>query len=214
MAMCAVLLVGAGGGGVAYAAEDAMPEDVLYPVKLHFNEPLVGAFHRSPERRADWEQRRLGRRLREAEHLSNRPEFTGKRREMLEQRIEKRVEVFQESIEKVPEEKRAEIEQRFQKRFDQHQDFLEKIEEGTVSKQEVQKFKQRMMDVHNRIKKPGMRSSKVDKNPIAPVRLDRKPPLDARLSEQKHTLDLGRGLQNTRKIVPSSLRKPAPKRLK
>jgi len=46
MAMCAVLLMGAGGGGAVYAAEDAMPEDILYPVKLHVNERFMGAMHR------------------------------------------------------------------------------------------------------------------------------------------------------------------------
>jgi len=124
MAMCAVLLVGVGGGSVAYAAEDAMPEDVLYPIKLHFNEPLIGAFMRSSEDRATWEQRRLERRLHEAEHLSNRPEFRGERREMLEQRIEDRMHAFQEHIQNVPEDRRNEIEARLQERFTEHENFL------------------------------------------------------------------------------------------
>ena len=154
MAMCAVLLMGAGGGGAVYAAEDAMPEDILYPVKLHVNERFMGAMHRTPERKVEWDQRRLDRRLREAEHLSQSSGLTEVRREMLEQRIEKRVESFQEHIERVPEERRAVLEEKFQARFEKHQEFLEKLDSGEVTRGEMQKFKKRMLDVHSRVRKP------------------------------------------------------------
>jgi len=204
MAMCAILLVGASGGGVAYAAEDAMPEDVLYSVKLHFNEPLIGAFKRSPEDKAAWEQRRLERRLHEAEHLSNRPEFIGAKREMLEQRIEDRMNAFQKHIENVPEDKRLEIEERLQKRFDEHEDFLEKLEEGVLPKEEVKKFKKRMIDVHSRIKHPGPPPPREDNNRVFDIRPERD-------SEQKFTPPVRSDLQNTRNIAPSLLRN-APQR--
>jgi hypothetical protein len=155
MAMCAVLLMGAGGGGAVYAAEDAMPEDILYPVKLHVNERFMGAMHRTPERKVQWEQRRLGRRLAEAEHLSQYSGLTKDRREMLEQRIEKRVESFQEHIDRVPEEKRVVLEEKFQERFEKHQEFLEKLDSGEINREETQKFKKRMLDVHSRVRKPG-----------------------------------------------------------
>jgi hypothetical protein len=154
MAMCAVLLMGAGGGGAVYAAEDAMPEDILYPVKLHINERFMGAMHRTPERKVEWDQRRLDRRLREAEHLSEHSGLTEQRREMLEQRIEDRVDSFQKHIEGVPEERRAMLEENFQNRFDKHQEFLEKLESGEVTRGEMQKFKKRMLDVHSRVRKP------------------------------------------------------------
>lgn len=187
MAMCAVLLIGAGGGGVAYAAEEAMPEDILYPVKLHFNEPLIGAFHRTPERRAAWEQQRLDRRLREAEHLSERPEFTEDRRAMLEERIEQRVNSFQEHVERLPEQKREEFEQRLQERFDRHQEFLQKLEDGTATKQEVRRFKESIQ--HIRPPKPQKQHApRIDNiaqpSPQRPELLEKQRPND-RLMQQR-----------------------------
>src|SRR3989344_3391772 len=80
VAMAVVLLMTVG-GGAAYAAEGAMPDDILYPMKIHFNEPLVSAISFTPEQKADWEARRLERRMREAEHVSKAQGLTPERRE-------------------------------------------------------------------------------------------------------------------------------------
>ena len=154
MAMSAVLLLGAGGGGIVYAADDAMPEDMLYPVKLHFNEPFRDAWHRSPEDRAEWERRKIERRLHEAEYLSQRPEFTEDRRQMLEQHLQERLSMFRQFANSLPEEKRAQLEEDIAKRFDEHEQFLQRVEEGTSSQQQVRKFKERMVEMHGKIREP------------------------------------------------------------
>ncbi len=197
MAMVALLLIGAGGGGVVYAAEDAMPEDILYPVKLHFNEPLIGAFHRTPERRAEWEQRRLDRRLREAEHLSERStEFTPERREMLQQRIESRIDMFQKHIENLPEDRRVELEDRMQDRFDRHQEFLQKIEEGEVSREEFKQFKQHIQ----KVRPPKMRNQPSDT-------LQQRPSVVPILQKEEKELPTHR-LRPVEKMPPSSPERP------
>jgi hypothetical protein len=65
----AVLSLLLAGGGVSYAAEGAMPGDTLYPVKVHVNEEVRGAFTTDDEGKAAWETFRAERRLDEARTL-------------------------------------------------------------------------------------------------------------------------------------------------
>ena len=58
------------GGSVSFAAEDATPGDVLYPVKVHVNEPMRGAIALTSESKAQWELRLVERRLEEVEKLA------------------------------------------------------------------------------------------------------------------------------------------------
>ena len=154
MAMSAILLIGTSGGGIVYAAEDAMPEDMLYTVKLNFSEPFRDVWHRDPTDRAQWEQEKIERRLYEAEHLSQRPEFTEDRRQMLEQHLQERISMFQQYAGDLPDEIREELEEAIEKRFDEHEQFLQKVEEGMASQQEVHKFKERMVEMHGKIREP------------------------------------------------------------
>ena len=56
-------------GGVSFAAESALPGDVLYPVKVGINEEVRGAFTFNPEAKARWNSRVVERRLEETETL-------------------------------------------------------------------------------------------------------------------------------------------------
>lgn len=66
------------GSGISYAAESALPGETLYTVKVHVNEPLQGAFKRSPRARAQWETRLTERRLEEGEELAARGRMDAK----------------------------------------------------------------------------------------------------------------------------------------
>jgi hypothetical protein len=59
-------------GTVAFGAEQSLPGDLLYPVKLSFNETVEGALKRTPEAQAAFELTRTERRLEEAEALRRR----------------------------------------------------------------------------------------------------------------------------------------------
>lgn len=52
-------------------AERALPGDVLYPVKVRFNEELRGALVSSPYQKIEWETERLEKRVAEAQLLSD-----------------------------------------------------------------------------------------------------------------------------------------------
>jgi hypothetical protein len=57
-------------GGTAYAAEGALPGDLLYSVKVDVNEPVTGALAFTPEAKAAWHTQVAETRLAEAEALA------------------------------------------------------------------------------------------------------------------------------------------------
>ncbi len=57
------------GGGTAVAAENALPGDLLYPLKLRVNEEVREVLSVKPEAKVAWETRRAERRLEEVEKL-------------------------------------------------------------------------------------------------------------------------------------------------
>lgn len=56
---------------VPVMAEEALPGDTLYPIKVRFNEEVRGAMASSPYQKVEWETERLERRLAEAELLAD-----------------------------------------------------------------------------------------------------------------------------------------------
>ncbi|MDD5110892.1 MAG: DUF5667 domain-containing protein [Patescibacteria group bacterium] len=65
-AVIALLLI----GGTSWAAETALPGDLLYPVKIAVNENVRTALTLTPEAKAEWSSQQALRRLREAEQLA------------------------------------------------------------------------------------------------------------------------------------------------
>jgi len=67
--MASLLIVFSLGGSLAYAAEGALPGDLLYPLKVDVVEPLRGAFKRTQDESDEWKLQQLERRLEEAQAL-------------------------------------------------------------------------------------------------------------------------------------------------
>jgi hypothetical protein len=67
-AMAILLLVG--GTGVSFAAQNTLPGQPLYAVKVDVTEPLQGAFITSPVAKAEWQNTLAERRLEEATTLA------------------------------------------------------------------------------------------------------------------------------------------------
>lgn len=89
------------GGSVAFAAEGALPGDLLYPVKTEVNERVRGMVAFTPQSKAAWEVRLVERRLEEIEKLATRPlsseakEATQKNLERYAERVKDRVVSFE-----------------------------------------------------------------------------------------------------------------------
>ncbi len=203
--LIALIIVGTGGGGVAYASQAAVPGDALYTVKVDITEPLIdAALSFDPERRAEWERRRLKRRLKEAEHLSTHKSFTPDHREHLQRRIENRMQVLQEHLDSVPEDQREIIKSRVDDVMMRHQKFLEKVEKGNVSPKEVRAFKEHVGGVRNRAHEKWNRkppNHRIQKGPPA-GRL----PVEGWLSGRKRLPRKRVGSQGSRGFESRSLR--------
>jgi hypothetical protein len=71
------------GGGVAYAAESAMPGHTLYSFKRDINEKVLSFITVTPERKAELDVTLANRRLEEAEYLQDRSELSTEIKTML-----------------------------------------------------------------------------------------------------------------------------------
>lgn len=79
-------------GTVVQAAESSLPGDALYAVKVKVNEPIRGALSFSASSKAEWETKKLERRLEEAEKLVLEGRFDGEALAEMEKRIDRHFE--------------------------------------------------------------------------------------------------------------------------
>lgn len=97
MAVALVFVVGIG-ATVTVAAESALPGELLYPVKVNMNEPIVAALTFSEEKRARFEARRANRRLEEAEALALKAMLKPEMATALQKRLKKHSITLQRSL--------------------------------------------------------------------------------------------------------------------
>lgn len=84
-----VLLIAVIGGGTAYAAEAAVPGDVLYTIKVNVNEKIAEAFAVSTEAKASVQAKLAERRMNEAEVLVERGALTAEAKAEIETRLDR-----------------------------------------------------------------------------------------------------------------------------
>lgn len=123
----AIILFVTVGGGVSLAAENALPGDALYPVKVSVNEEVRARLSTSAEARTDWEIKRLERRLSEAATVVARGE--------------------------VKDEVRAQIEENFARQADKVEARIAELEEkgNIVAAAELSSNSEAVLNVHERI---------------------------------------------------------------
>ncbi|OHA83679.1 MAG: hypothetical protein A2408_02505 [Candidatus Yonathbacteria bacterium RIFOXYC1_FULL_52_10] len=93
IALLIVLLIG---GGTTIAAEQTLPGDTLYPMKVEVNEQVRSAFAVSSEAQAKWDTRRTERRLEEAEQLMLQARLTAEAQTKIETQLEENFQSFDE----------------------------------------------------------------------------------------------------------------------
>lgn len=72
------------GGSMSFAAENTVPGEVLYPVKVHVNETVRGTFAVTPKAKAEWDIRLVERRLEEVEELATKTDVSAEARQIAE----------------------------------------------------------------------------------------------------------------------------------
>lgn len=114
IALIIALLIG---GGTSFAAEGALPGDVLYPLKVSVNEEVRSFVAISNEAQAKWDARRAERRLEEAEKLAVEGRLNTETRADIESRFESHAEAFRARAEKI------EAKQDIETSFEVHSNF-------------------------------------------------------------------------------------------
>lgn len=89
------------GGGTSFAAENALPGGVLYPVKVGINEEVGSWIAVSSEAQAKWDAHLAERRLEEAEKLAAKGNLNAEARADLAARFENHTEAFEKDVEKM-----------------------------------------------------------------------------------------------------------------
>ena len=97
-ALAGLLIVLLLGGGTSYAAADALPGDLLYPIKTGVNENVQEALAFSEEAKADLNGKLAVRRLEEAEVLASEGRLSPEVRADIEVRFEEHAEKFETTI--------------------------------------------------------------------------------------------------------------------
>jgi hypothetical protein len=95
VAICAIL---GSSAGVSYAAESALPGDVLYPIKVAVNEPVRGALATTAKAKADWAIQVTGERAKEAATLAAEHRLDEQTQVALEHNLTEHVQIATDSI--------------------------------------------------------------------------------------------------------------------
>lgn len=119
------------GGGTSFAAEGALPGDILYPIKVSINEEVRSFVAISDEAQAKWDARRAERRLEEAEKLAAEGRLNTETRADIESRFESHADAFEERTKKIESKQNTsaslEINSDFEASLKGHEQVLDKI---------------------------------------------------------------------------------------
>jgi hypothetical protein len=124
------LLVIVLGGTLTYGAENALPGETLYPIKTRFIEPVIGTINISPVAELEWEEKKVERRIMEAEALAQEDKLDEEKTLELEKRIQKSSAAFAVAAEKSASTTATTTQGREVEFARLKQKFLEKLNEG------------------------------------------------------------------------------------
>ncbi len=99
VAVAVCLIIISSSGLISYAAESALPQNILYPIKINVNEKIKSALTITPAAKAKWQVQLVARRLSEAEKLSEIKELRTETIQNLEKNLNSEVENAQNLIE-------------------------------------------------------------------------------------------------------------------
>ncbi len=156
-ASIATILVLLTGTGTAFAAENTLPGDTLYPVKLHINESVRGAVALTHEARANWETKVAERRLDEASKLESKGKLSPETEAKIEARLEAQTKKIKARIEKLEEkgntEAAANMSARLENALELHEQLLEKLKSSEdLNKEEIKPLVKKLHSEVNNIR--------------------------------------------------------------
>ena len=103
--------------GLTYASGDSIPGDALYSIKIRVVEPILDVVNSAPEKKIVWEEKKVIKRINEAEKLEKKDELDDKRAVELERRVEKSSRAFIKAVKEANGEKIEDRKTEFRKKF-------------------------------------------------------------------------------------------------
>ena len=95
-------------GSVSFAAENTVPGDILFPVKVHVNENVRSAIVVTPKAQAAWDVQLVERRLQEVEKLASHDNASPKAHEAAKRNLERYMERAKKDIKEFEDEEDGE----------------------------------------------------------------------------------------------------------
>ncbi|MFZ2072123.1 MAG: DUF5667 domain-containing protein [Minisyncoccia bacterium] len=150
------------GGGTSYAAENSLPGDFLYTIKVHVNENVEGFLALNPKARAKLNEKIIEKRLEEVDKLASLGKLNEKNKIKIEEGIEKASVKLNRHLEKLMDErdfeKVSEINDSLEVSYGEHGKKLEKlIEKEDSSKEEIKSILNKINEKSDNLKKNKIR---------------------------------------------------------
>ena len=121
VALILILLLGA---GTSVAAKEALPGDLLYPIKIHLNENVESILAITPKATAEVNAKQATRRIVEAETLANKGELTPEKNTEIKDRFSEKIDSIDKSFKEMEKEgdseSISEVNNKFEKDLDRH----------------------------------------------------------------------------------------------
>lgn len=121
----------------ASAAENSLPGDALYSLKVNVNEPIRGVMSVTGVEKATWEVEKAGRRIIEVQKLAAKGRIDEKKKDEIEQKFEEEIEVQSKRL-----------------------DDLERSSKNDTKKKEIKKAKKKIKDKLEKIKEEKKKNQK------------------------------------------------------
>ncbi|OGF52381.1 hypothetical protein A3I27_02390 [Candidatus Giovannonibacteria bacterium RIFCSPLOWO2_02_FULL_43_11b] len=147
-----------GGVGISFAAEKALPGDVLYSVKTNINEEVIGLLTVSDENKVKWLAKVAERRIEETETLVKENRFDPAAKEKIEKNFEQKAKKIKEKIQAIDEKNNLDAasmaSQNLENTLEKHREILEKLsEEKSESREEIDSVLENVKSFRDSIRK-------------------------------------------------------------
>jgi len=131
-----------GGIGISFAAERALPGDILYPVKVGVNEEARGLVAISDEKKVKWLATVAERRIEETEMLVKENRFDSASKEKIEKNFGENTKKLEEKLRSIAEkndsERAEEVSRNIEDALERHEEVLKELsEERSESREEI-----------------------------------------------------------------------------